>query len=266
MTTTADPQHVAEHERTTWNRCAPIYIETLEPLTKQGFQVISDSGHIRDGVRLLDVGCGPASFTAAFARMGADVSGVDFSEDMVEIAKNEQPHLDIRHADVENLPFEDESFDVVTASYALHHLARPTVAFRSIHRVLKPSGRFVFVIPNQEAQKSFGAFFMAVVAHHELEAMPGGPLLMETDMAVVSELIKDAGFLECQIEPLEVNCQLASLEPLIRAGREFADLSTLPKELSDRIETSTYDNAAPYKQPDGTYVFPDAVFYGTAMK
>jgi ubiquinone/menaquinone biosynthesis C-methylase UbiE len=205
MTTTADPQHVAEHERTTWNRCAPIYIETLEPLTKQGFQVISDSGHIRDGVRLLDVGCGPASFTAAFARMGADVSGVDFSEDMVEIAKNEQPHLDIRHADVENLPFEDESFDVVTASYALHHLARPTVAFRSIHRVLKPSGRFVFVIPNQEAQKSFGAFFMAVVAHHELEAMPGGPLLMETDMAVVSELIKDAGFLECQIEPLELS-------------------------------------------------------------
>ncbi len=266
MTTASDPQHVAEHERTTWDRCAPIYIETLEPLTKQGFQVISDSGHIRDGVRMLDVGCGPASFTAAFARMGANVSGIDFSQEMVEIARNEQPHLDIRNADVEDLPFEDEIFDVVTASYALHHLARPAVAFRSIHRVLKPGGRFVFIIPNQEAQKSFGAFFMAVVEHHELEAMPGGPLLMETDMKVVSELIKDAGFQECQIEPLEVICKLASLQPLIRAGREFADLGTLRKELSDLIEASTYANAAPYKQPDGTYVFPDVVFYGTAVK
>lgn len=260
-----DPQAIADHERETWDRCAEVYADNLVPLTRQGYQLIADSGYIRHGGHVLDIGCGPGDFTRAFSETGAIVTGVDFSPEMIRVAQDRFPSVTFKVADAESLPFGDCSFDVVVGAYVVHHLARPDLAFREIYRVLRPGGRFVFVIPIQEAQASFGSFFSAVGKHHEQEALPGGPLLLELDTNVHKSMLAAAGFAGCEIERREVTCELKSLEPLLVGGWEIGGLSSLPKQTQAAIEETTRKNAQPFWRND-RYLFPDHVFFGSAMR
>jgi SAM-dependent methyltransferase len=260
-----DPQAIADHERATWDRCAEIYANSAIPLTRQGYQLISDSGYIRRGMDVLDVGCGPGDFTMSFSAAGASVTGVDFSPEMIRVARARFPQIVFEVADAESLPFGDSSFDIVVGAYVVHHLARPEIAFGEIYRVLRPGGRFIFVIPIQEAQASFGSFFSAVGQHHEQEAMPGGPLLLELNTDVHKSMLAAAGFASCEIERREVICELDSLELLLRLGWQFGDLSSLSKQAQAAIEETTRENAQPYWS-HGRYRFPDNVLFGYAAR
>lgn len=81
---------------------------------------------------LLDVGCGNGFFTCRLAEL-ADVTGLDFSEQMLRI----NPHHKLIRGNAENLPFGDNSFDVVFCSNMLHHLERPEKAIAEMKRVAK---------------------------------------------------------------------------------------------------------------------------------
>ena len=199
-------------------------------------------------------------YTKAFAEAGAIATGIDFAPAMVRVAQQRFPDLTYRVADAEHLPFDDSTFDVVVGINVIHHLARPEVVFREIGRVLTPQGRFVFVIPIQEATASFGAFFSAVGAHHELEAVPGGPLLFELDTNVHRSMLEAAGFATCEIERREFINELKTLEPLLEGGWEIANLSFLSTETQAAIQATTRKNAEPYWATD-RYRFPDTVFF-----
>lgn len=71
-------------------------------------------------------------------------TGVDLSEKMIETANKK--HIDGMRfvaGDCENLPFADNSFDVVTCSMSFHHYPNPEKFFMSLNRVLRPGGRFI---------------------------------------------------------------------------------------------------------------------------
>jgi SAM-dependent methyltransferase len=96
---------------------------------------------------LLDVGCGPGNITADLAgRLGGGTAlGVDVSEEIIAVAKSqygpdENPNLSFEVANVYELDYSDESFDVVYAHQVLQHLARPVEALKEMRRVLKPGG------------------------------------------------------------------------------------------------------------------------------
>lgn len=97
------------------------------------------------GVRLLEVGCGMGTDLLQFARGGAKVTGVDLTPRSIEISRQ---HLnvygesgDFAISDGENLPFADESFDVVYSNGVLHHTPDTAGAVREVHRVLRPGGQ-----------------------------------------------------------------------------------------------------------------------------
>ncbi len=96
------------------------------------------------GQRLLEVGCGMGTDLLQFARGGAKVTGVDLTPRSIEISRH---HLklygqngEFAISDAENLPFADESFDVVYSNGVLHHTPDTAAAVREVHRVLKPGG------------------------------------------------------------------------------------------------------------------------------
>lgn len=92
------------------------------------------------GERILDIGCGDGALTVKLAKSGATVVGIDAARDMVEAARARG--LDARVMDAHNLPFEHE-FDAVFSNAALHWMLNPVAVVASIHRALKPGGRFV---------------------------------------------------------------------------------------------------------------------------
>lgn len=103
--------------------------------------------HLRPGMRLLDVGCGPGSITVGLARVVApgEVVGVDIGPVQVEAARalaTEEGVANVRFevGSVYALPFPDASFDAAFAHTVLEHLADPVAALREVRRVLKPGG------------------------------------------------------------------------------------------------------------------------------
>jgi ubiquinone/menaquinone biosynthesis C-methylase UbiE len=92
--------------------------------------------------RFLEVGCGAGALSARVRdEVGAEVHAIDTSERMVDLTR--ELGIDAQVADVQELPFEDGSFDCVAAGWVLYHVADRDRAISECARVLRPGGRFV---------------------------------------------------------------------------------------------------------------------------
>lgn len=97
--------------------------------------LLSDAGK---GKRLLDIGCGTGHWSAYFARKGFDVTGVDISEQMIEVARGKNISSSRFHvADAQNLPFADNQFDVAAAITVIEFAAHPTRLLAEMARCVK---------------------------------------------------------------------------------------------------------------------------------
>ncbi len=98
--------------------------------------------HLRPGMSLLDVGCGPGTITADLARVVAPgrVVGIEPVEAPLAAARTLEADVTWEVADVYALPYEDASVDVVHAHQVLQHLTDPVAALREMRRVCRPGG------------------------------------------------------------------------------------------------------------------------------
>ncbi len=96
------------------------------------------------GLRVLSLGCGSGEDCQEFASRGAKVVGVDISEKLIEKARAAYPECEYHVMDMQNIDFEDESFDVVYSSLAVHYLDDWGRMLKNTTRVLKPGGIFQF--------------------------------------------------------------------------------------------------------------------------
>ena len=89
---------------------------------------------------VLDIGCGTGTWGSMFAQAGAVVSGIDFSENMIDIARRKYPtrHFEVLAAN-QLCTFPDKSFDIVTSSFVLHDILQPerSQVLREMSRVMK---------------------------------------------------------------------------------------------------------------------------------
>lgn len=100
------------------------------------------------GKNILDLGCGTGIYAKTLKKRGAKVKGIDISEEMVRIARRENPDVEFRIGNVEKLPYNKGEFDIVLAALCLGHLDNWDNVFKEVRRVLKPHGVFVFSIDN----------------------------------------------------------------------------------------------------------------------
>lgn len=97
--------------------------------------------------KVLDVGCGTGLLSSLMKNQGNDVCGIDISE--VALRKAELRGIKVKLGNIDNnLPFDDDIFDVVVCSEVIEHLFNPIEALEEIRRVLKPEGFLVLTTPN----------------------------------------------------------------------------------------------------------------------
>ncbi len=101
---------------------------------------------IKPGVKLLDLACGDGLDLVYYKNLGATVYGLDSSEEFIKIAKERLPDEDIRVGLFDNIPFEDNTFDVVLSKYSIQISADTGPVFTEIKRVLKPKGILMFLV------------------------------------------------------------------------------------------------------------------------
>lgn len=118
------------------------------------------------GERVLDLGCGEGSLTEQIVAAGADIVGVDTSEEMIAAAKARG--LDARLIDAEQLPF-DREFDAVFSNAALHWVRDHDAMLAGVHRALKPGGRFVAEFGGHGNIAAIQVALRSVLAHRGWE-------------------------------------------------------------------------------------------------
>jgi demethylmenaquinone methyltransferase/2-methoxy-6-polyprenyl-1,4-benzoquinol methylase len=100
---------------------------------------------VRRGDRVLDAACGTGDLAIADMKAGAArVTGLDFSEKMLERARRKAP-LEWVQGDMLALPFADATFDAATVGFGVRNVADLELALRELRRVLRPGGRLAIL-------------------------------------------------------------------------------------------------------------------------
>lgn len=98
--------------------------------------------NIKFSGKCLDLCTGTGDIAELLQKKGCDVTGLDFSDKMLEIAQKKHPQINFTEGDCTDLPFEDNCFDAVTISFGLRNIENYDKALDEIYRVLKPDGIF----------------------------------------------------------------------------------------------------------------------------
>jgi ubiquinone/menaquinone biosynthesis C-methylase UbiE len=112
------------------------------------------------GARVLEIGCGLATDAVQFARAGADYTGIDLTPRSIELARHRFLESGLtgnfQVADAENLPFEDNQFDLVYSHGVLHHTPDTQRAINEVHRVLRPRAMAIVMLYHKNSYNYYG--------------------------------------------------------------------------------------------------------------
>ena len=99
--------------------------------------------------KTLDLGCGTVEFYELITKnLKSTYTGVDLSPDMLKVGKSKYQKIKLYEADAENLPFKNNSFDLVVGRGIIHHLPDPKKGCQEAFRVLKKGGYFIVSEPH----------------------------------------------------------------------------------------------------------------------
>jgi len=147
---------------------------------------------LRPGQLVLDAACGSGNLTIPAARTGATVTGIDLVLPLLSAASRwatrEHLALTLDLGNVEDLPYADERFDVVTSMFGIMFAARPERVVAELARVTRPGGRVVL------ANWTRGGFIGKLLAMHAAVAPPPAGIpspLLWSDEAVLRERFDD---------------------------------------------------------------------------
>ncbi|MEX2496037.1 MAG: methyltransferase domain-containing protein [Woeseia sp.] len=100
------------------------------------------------GRQVLDVACGTGEWLDYFRHRGAKISGIDLSRKAIDVCLERFPGGNFHCGPAESLPFDDQSFDLVTCMGSLEHFLDKPKALQEMRRVAKPGAFFVILVPN----------------------------------------------------------------------------------------------------------------------
>jgi len=209
---------------------------------------------------VLDAGCGAGHVAVNIAPYSASVIAFDLSAQMLEqveqlAAERGLTNIQTRQGDVENLPFEDGAFDIVTSRYSAHHWPNPGRALQEITRVLKPGGRFILSDIVAAEEPTFDTFLQA------LELLRDPSHVRDHSISQWQAFYAGAGF-EMQVV-LTWELPLDFDDWVRRMATPELNVAML-KRLYD---TASEDVRRTFRiQPDYTFTIPGALFEGRRGK
>lgn len=186
-----------------WGKAPQGWAEIQEPMHRPLWEAMQNASEVGLGTRFLDVGCGGGGASMLAAERGAQVSGLDAAEGLITFARERVSNGDFRVGDMESLPFDDETFDVVFAANSVQYSEDRIAALRELGRVCTPDGRIVAGLFGPPEKLEYRAIFKAV-----RDALPepppgGGPFELSAP-GKLEGLFEEAGLKV--LESSEADC------------------------------------------------------------
>ena len=256
----SEAERLRAFERQGHDGLATSYHAFFAAVTALAVSPLLDAVHLRLGTRLLDVATGPGALAAEAAKRGARPVGIDLSPKMVELARRTHPAIDFREADVEHLPFADDTFDAVVCAFGLGHFPRPQVAVAECVRTLLPEGRIAFSWWDDPSRQRIQGIFRDAMAEVGISMPPDVPqghnVHRFSDTGEFLRLLEGAGLTEVAVIEHATIYSVPDTETLWRGGLGSlvltgAAIRQQDKPTQDLIRTAFERCASIYKSPDG---------------
>ncbi len=154
---------VWERAGAAWGRRAADWATLMEPFGLAAYEPVLNAVGAGTGIRLLDVACGSGLATRWAATKGAEVSGLDASADLIEIARRRHPLGDFRAADMFDLPWADDTFDAATSFNGIWGGSHEALA--EIQRVVHRRGRVGLTFFGSPDRMDLFGYFIAIGEH-----------------------------------------------------------------------------------------------------
>lgn len=268
-----DHEAFKQFERAGYSRVAEGYDQATAQVTAQVNDAVLDAVEAGRGTRLLDVACGPGWLSAAAAKRGAIVTGLDFAQNMLTIARARCPDATFHEGDAEDLPFEAGQFDAVVCNLGFPHFPTPDRAIAEAFRVLTPGGRYAFTNWTPPARNPFmGLLFGAVQTHGTVEVdLPPGPSLFRFgDPAECDRALRAGGFVAVSVTEIPMRWPFAAPEAVVpgvvASTARLGPLLSMQTEAQRRnIENAITERAKAYATDAGIEI-PTSVVLAVGRK
>jgi SAM-dependent methyltransferase len=244
----------AQAQAQVWGVQARNWADLMEGMSLPIYHVVLDKTNVGRGTRLLDIGCGTGIAAQLAAELGALVTGLDASEAELAIARQRVPTGDFRCGEMEELPYADASFDVVTGFSSFQFAEDPLNALRQARRVVKPGGYVAMVAWGRAEDCEFAATLKAVIA-----CLPPPPPGAKGTFALsepgkMEALIEQAGLTVCAHGDVSCPFTYSDDEMAWKTINSSGPLTAAVRAAGEEtIKQAVLASLAPFKTPGGGY-------------
>jgi ubiquinone/menaquinone biosynthesis C-methylase UbiE len=239
-----------------WGQRPADWATFQEKTGDDGYNYVLAQQLFKPGNKLLDVGCGSGLFSSLVHARGTDVTGIDATGELIAEAKKRDAAINFLTGEMEELPFDDKSFDFVCGFNSYQYAANVKNAFLESKRVLKDDGKLIIMIWGNKADCE-AATYLKAVGSLLPPPPPGaaGPFALSENQ-LLETLLLETGFNIIHHADVpgiwNYNNKEDALKGLLSAGPAARAIA---HSGFDQAYATVAEAVTPYVQPDGRVIY-----------
>jgi SAM-dependent methyltransferase len=242
-----------------WGMRPHDWAELGEPKGRPAVEAVFAAAKLGPGTRLLDAGCGAGMALEMAHERGAQITGFDASEPLVQVARSRVPGTRIEIGDLEELPFEDATFDLVTGFNSFQFAGDIPTALREAKRVCRPGGQVAMCVWGLRDQcQSFATTISDMMALGPPPPPPIRPPLATE--GVIESMFEEAGLTPQSKGDVPIPFEFRDAATAARAFLSSGMPAPVRQLGDDTIRKVILESLKPFTRADGS-VRQDNVFH-----
>jgi 2-polyprenyl-3-methyl-5-hydroxy-6-metoxy-1,4-benzoquinol methylase len=250
-----------------WGRQTQDWADIQEKTGFSGYEYALNQLKVNEHINILDIGCGSGIFSDFARSKGISITGIDACENLIEHAKQRNSDINFLVGDMEDLPFNDGSFDVVCGFNSFQYAGNIKNALTEAKRVLKNNGKIVAMIWGSKEDCEVASYLKAVGSL--LPPPPpgaGGPFALSENQLLES-LLEDVGFRIVDNYDVDSVWEYPDNQTALKGlGSSGPITKVIEHTSSEEVEKTILNAIEPYIRPDGTVVYNNKWRVVTAIK
>jgi SAM-dependent methyltransferase len=255
----------AERHAELWGARPRDWAEAQEGQVLPLYEAVLDAVGAASGVRLLDVGCGAGLASQLAAERGAEVSGFDATGPLLEVARERVPDGDFRVGDMESLPYDDDSFDVVVGFNSFQFAGDTAGALREAARVAV-AGAPIAVATWGQVDQCEAAVVLRAQGSLLPPPPPGapGPFAL-SEPGALEAFVEQAGLHAGESHDVECVWRYPDVETAMRGLKAAGPGTAAIREVGEeRVDEVLREALAPFTDGDGGVTIRNVFRYQVA--
>ncbi|NCD72417.1 class I SAM-dependent methyltransferase [Mucilaginibacter agri] len=239
-----------------WGQRVKHWADIQEPTGKTGYNFVLEDISINASTALLDIGCGSGYFCKMASKLTQQITGLDATPELIAEAQNRVPQANFLVGEMEELPFNDNSFDLVCGFNSFQYAAHAKNALTEALRVLNPGGKLVAMIWGNKEDCEAASYLKAVGGL--LPAPPpgaAGPFALSENQ-LLENLLEETGFKIINNQDIPAIWDYpdtpTALNGLMSAGPVARAIENVGFE---KVYSTLTEAIKPYEQANGRVVY-----------